>query len=196
MHNLSFVFDGNSFVIIFWSDATRWAGLSLWGVTLLRIMGATASLRERTSERGVLSRRRSLSQVARASLCTRHTERAIISSSSVRMTRAVTPLVSVERRGAFLANSNTAPKFVNLQRIGLGVANRTVKERASNVGKDVKVFIILVFAAFTLPKRLFRFDEFNAFYPLHHLIGEFWRMRIRPYVPKRARMVGQDFRFG
>src|ERR1035437_8464877 len=34
MHSLSFIFDGNSFAITFWSDVTRWAGLFLWGVTL------------------------------------------------------------------------------------------------------------------------------------------------------------------
>jgi hypothetical protein len=38
---LSF-FDDNSFVTTFWNDATRWAWLFLWGVTLPRIMGATA----------------------------------------------------------------------------------------------------------------------------------------------------------
>src|ERR1035437_2517744 len=44
------------------------------------------------------------------------------------------------------------------------------KEGSSNVGKDVKVFIILVFASFPLAQSLFGFDEFNALYPLHHFI--------------------------
>src|ERR1035441_1743382 len=46
------------------------------------------------------------------------------------------------------------------------------RERSSNVGKDVKVFIVLIFAPFSLAKSLFRFDEFNAFDPLHHFIAK------------------------
>ncbi|HLX71523.1 MAG TPA: hypothetical protein VKV04_18070, partial [Verrucomicrobiae bacterium] len=37
---------------------------------------------------------------------------------------------------------------------------------ASNVRQNVEVFIILVFASFPLAQSLFRFNEFNAFYPL------------------------------
>jgi len=34
MHSLSFFLDGNSFAIRRWSEATRCAGLRLWGITL------------------------------------------------------------------------------------------------------------------------------------------------------------------
>src|ERR1017187_4618243 len=46
------------------------------------------------------------------------------------------------------------------------------RKDASNVRQDVKVFIILVFAPLSLAKSLFRFDEFNALYPLHHFIAK------------------------
>jgi hypothetical protein len=45
------------------------------------------------------------------------------------------------------------------------------KKDTSNIGKDVKVFVILVLASFSLAKGLFRFDEFNASYPLHHFVA-------------------------
>ncbi len=43
---------------------------------------------------------------------------------------------------------------------------------ASNVGQDIKVFIILVFTPFSLAKSLFRLDEFNVLGPLYHSIAE------------------------
>ena len=46
----------------------------------------------------------------------------------------------------------------------------TTGKGSSNIGKDVEIFVILVFAPFSFAKVLFRFDEFYAFYPLHHFI--------------------------
>jgi len=43
---------------------------------------------------------------------------------------------------------------------------------ASNVGKDVKVFIVLIFASFSLAESFLRFDEFNALNPFYHFIPE------------------------
>ena len=42
----------------------------------------------------------------------------------------------------------------------------------SNVGQDVKIFIILILTPFSFAKTLFRFDEFNALYPFHHFIAK------------------------
>jgi hypothetical protein len=45
-------------------------------------------------------------------------------------------------------------------------------EVTSNVWKDIKVFIILVFAPFSLTKNFFRLNGFKAFNPFHYFVAK------------------------
>jgi hypothetical protein len=84
------------------------------------------------------------------------------------------PLASEEITAAACAlcgSSNSMP-MKPLEHGDPAAAVDGCRKHASNVGQDVKVFIILVLAPFAFAKSLFRLDEFNAFDPLHHFIAK------------------------
>ena len=52
------------------------------------------------------------------------------------------------------------------------VLRRTNWVFASDIGQQVEIFVILVFAAFSFAKHLLRFDELDTLDPFNHLVAQ------------------------